>query len=504
MADKRCIIQWVWPRRWKILLAACAAAALALTLALTLRGGSDAEPSVSPRLLQAAEGLNRYELTLRLIPEDHTLALTETLIYRNATGETLDHLVLRTWINAFQTEDTSPAAAEELFEACYPDGFSAGGLRLYDVTWNGERAAYAYLDDARTALKIDVPPLAPGEEGTLLLRCVETIPPCAYRTGYVGSAYQLGHVIPLLSRWEAGAWRQDPYSPVGDPFLSDCADFSLALHLPKELGTPACSCPLAQDEDGAWRGEALAARDVALYVDPDAVWASGRAGNAAVYSLAKTEAGAKRALEDARQALDVYSGLYGEYPYPSLTVCSADFPFGGMEYPGLIMIGESNYLDSRADTLELTVAHETAHQWFYALVGSDQVNDPWQDEALCEYAMLRYVKQRYGQGSFDTLKSFRVDAPMRESHLGSLTPGSPIDYFSSLSDYAAVVYGRGAALMLALDEMLPGGLDAFLRAYAEKFAFGYATRQDFEDVLNAYAAADLTPLLVDYLDTVMD
>ena len=502
MADKRCIIH-LFRSRWGKALLAVACVVLAVAVALALRSGPGGEADVSSRLLQASEGLNRYELALRLVPEEHALAISETLTCRNDTGGPLDHLALRTWINAFRTEETSPAASEELYDACYPEGFSPGGLRLDDVMWNGERASYGYADEAMTALRIDIPPLAPGEEGTLFLRCVETIPCCAYRTGYVGNAYQLGNVIPLLSRWENGAWRQDPYTAVGDPFLSECANFTLTLRLPEEMGAPICTCPLTRDEDGVWQGEALAARDVALGIMPDANRATCRAGNTVIHSLAKTEAGAKRALEDARKALETYASLYGEYPYPSLTVCSADFPFGGMEYPGLIMIGESNYLDSRADTLELEVAHETAHQWFYALVGSDQVRDPWQDEAICEYAMLRYVKQRYGQGSFDTLKSFRVDAPMRESHLGALTPGSPIDYFSSLSDYAAVVYGRGAALMLALDEMLPGGVDAFLRVYAGTFAFQFATRQDFEALLNAYAAADLTPLITDYLDTAM-
>ena len=92
---------------------------------------------------------------------------------------------------------------------------------------------------------------------------------------------------------------------------------------------------------------------------------------------------------------------------------------------------------------------------------------------------------------------------MRENIPGSLTPASPIDYFDSLADYSAVVYGRGAALVLALDQMLPGGVDAFLKAYAEEFAYGYASRAQFEAFLNRYAGQDLSPLLLDYLDTAM-
>ena len=448
----------------------------------------------------AREGLTEYDLTLRLSPDEGTLALSETVSFTNHTGEVLQDLVLRLWLNAFQREETSPAALEEIYDACYPQGFSPGFVTLYDVIWNGERAEYAYLDEAQTALRIQIPALEDGAEGELVLRCVETIPHCAHRTGFTQGVYQLGNVVPLLSLYEEGAWRQDEYFPIGDPFVSECANFSVTLHLPAGY-VPACSAPLTQEKDGAWRGRIEAARDVALCVSAEYRTAAGHAGNTAVYSFARDPASARRAMEAACRALETFSALYGPYPYPALTLCSVDFPFGGMEYPGLCMIGAGNYLESRSDTLELTVVHETAHQWFYGLVGSDQVNQPWQDEALCQYAMLRYVRRRYGQGSFETLKYYQVDAPMRESIPGSLTPGSPIDYFSTLSDYSAIVYGRGAALLLALDEMLPGGTDAFLKAYVSRFAFQFVTRTEFEAFLREYAQMDLTPLLLDYLDT---
>ena len=93
---------------------------------------------------------------------------------------------------------------------------------------------------------------------------------------------------------------------------------------------------------------------------------------------------------------------------------------------------------------------------------------------------------------------------MQERTGTKLTPGSPIDYFGSLNDYATVVYGRGAALLLALDEMLPQGVDAFLRSYAEEFAFQFVSREQLEGFLNAWSGMDLRPLLLDYLDTLME
>ena len=501
MAGKRCIISLFPMRRW--LIAVCAAAAVLAILLFALLPGGDAPQEVDARLVKAGEGLTDYTVTLRLDDQEDTLAISETVLYRNDTGNTLSSLVVRTWLNAFRSEETSPAALEELYDACYPEGFSPGGLALYDVLWNGERAAYAFVNEDQTALEIQIPALMDGQQGEMTLRCVAQIPVCCYRTGKAGRDYQLGNVLPLLSLYQDGAWRTDMYSAVGDPFVSECANFHVTLHLPEGY-VPACSAPLTKGEDGAWRGEMTATRDFCLCLSPDYAAASGRIGETVVYSYAKTARGAKRALDYAKNALETYAGLYGDYPYPAFTVCEVSFPFSGMEYPGLCMIGADNYREDKADTLELVVAHETAHQWFYALVGSDQASQPWQDEALCEYAMLRYVRTRYGQGSYETLKYYRVDAPMREKLPGSLTPGSPIDYFGTLEDYRTVVYGRGAALLLALDALLPGGADGFLRAYAKEFAFRFATRADFEACLNRYAGMDLSPLLLDYLDTAMD
>ena len=496
MAAKRCIIPLlrVGRRAW---LPAAAAVLLAVSFYLVFK----TPPSREPDAALPAPCAVQYDVVLRRSVEEASYGITETVRFRNDTGDTLETLVLRTWLNAYADEASSPAALEELYDGCYPEGFSAGYLDVYDVIWKGERVPYTYVNEDRTAMEIDVPPLEDGETGEMILRCVAHLPLCAHRAGRTGEEDRLGNVLPLLSRYENHAWRTDTYSAIGDPFVSDCADFKVTLHIPDGY-VPACSALLSRDESGAWRGELLSARDLALAVSPAYKTASGKAGRVQVYSFAKTEAAAKRALDDACSALETFSSLYGPYPYPTFTVCSVDFPFGGMEYPGLCMIGERNYLESMADTLELIVAHETAHQWFYALVGSDQVNDPWQDEAICEYAMLRYIRERYGQGSFETLKYYRVDAPMRENIPGMLTPGSPVDYFGNLSDYSAVVYGRGAALLLALEEMLPGGVDGFLRKYAETFSYGYATRGAFEALLNEYAGEDLHPLLVDYLDTV--
>ena len=61
------------------------------------------------------------------------------------------------------------------------------------------------------------------------------------------------------------------------------------------------------------------------------------------------------------------------------------------------------------------VHHETAHQWFYSLVGNDQALDPWLDEALATWA----------QAVFDRTYNFqRLRRPSR--HVGAPMPGAVV------------------------------------------------------------------------------
>ena len=84
-------------------------------------------------------------------------------------------------------------------------------------------------------------------------------------------------------------------------------------------------------------------------------------------------------LRRAILSLERYSALYGPYPWHTYTVVTmADLIglTGGLEYPTLV------YQPATSEN----VPHETAHQWFYSLVGNDQARDPWLDEGLATWA----------------------------------------------------------------------------------------------------------------------
>lgn len=72
-----------------------------------------------------------------------------------------------------------------------------------------------------------------------------------------------------------------------------------------------------------------------------------------------------------RHALEFYSALWAPYPFPQLTL--QDGPSAGMEYP---MVINSN--QGAAD-------HETAHQWWPMMVGTNETWYGWMDEGFNTY-----------------------------------------------------------------------------------------------------------------------
>jgi hypothetical protein len=490
-------------------------AAVALVVALGIAFVADAfpqpsspPPAPSQALRDAAQGLDDVQINASFDPEARTLTVRQTLTLKNRTGETQQSLVLRAWANAFQSEDTSPAATDEMYDACYPDGFSAGGVTVYGLlavqSGKEQAAAYAVGDAAQTVLRVSLPAEWPaGGTLTLIASYEVLIPQAAYRFGESGGVWALGNALLTPAPYADGAYRTDAYYPIGDPFLTECRNYDLTLAVPKGYavgGSAAATVSATAGDTVTLQMHALAVRDFALCLSRDYQLAQATEGGVLVRAYARAGADAQAMLATTRKALAVYGGLYGAYPYPTLTLCEANLPIEGMAYPAMAMVA-ADVLHKGGDTLEQLVARELAHQWWYALAGSDPFYDAWQDEALCEFSLLSYWGARYGEAARDELRAARADSAMRVTIPRGVTPGSPLDYFGDWSEYRVVVNGRGAAALCALDTAMGGTLDAFLRQYAETYAFGNATRADFETLLRAYTGEDWSPLLSDYLDT---
>lgn len=462
-------------------------------------------PQTSDELCAASEGLDRITIDATFDPDASTLSGTQELLLTNRTGRDQSYAVLRSYSGAYLSEDTSPMATEEMFLSCYGDMFVSGGLTLKSARVDGQTILTRWADAAQTVLYV---PAAwkSGETIAVTLSWEIKIPDCASRFGYQSDIWAIGNAFPTPAVWEDGAWRTEEVAAIGDPFLTECANWTLRLTLPKAYTAAATAYaePVVSGGVASYAFEALAARDFALVISGRFHRAQRLWGDTLVTAFAADSASANEMLGYAEQALSSFSSRWGEYAYPALTLTEVDFPFGGMEYPGLVMIA-SDTLRAGGESLANAVAHETAHQWWAVQAGSDGWYQPWQDESLCEYSMLDFIGDREGPSARESAVYNRIETALRITTASTVTPGCPLDYFSDFSEYSTVVYRRGAAMWLALENFMgKDGLDAALKDYQARYRFSLASREDLTAVLSEHAGIDLGPLMTDYLDTEMN
>jgi hypothetical protein len=481
-----------------------AVALLAVLLSLHVFAGAPVLPAQSAALTAAAQGLDEVSITAEFLPEAEQVQARQTMRLQNRSGQALSDVVLRTYANAFSSEDYSPAAIEEVYDKSYPNGFSEGSITMTGVLLGGQASVYGYDDAAKTVMRIALASgWQPGQWIDISLEYVIRIPDCAFRFGQASGIYTLGNAFPILSVWENGAWRTEEYYPLGDPFYSNCSNYSVTFTVPRGYQCAGSAYGEKTENGGKWTFtfDAPAVREFALSVSDKFATAMETVGDVLVSSYGLTTQTAWKALKYATQALACFGEQYGAYPYRHLAVAAVDFPYGGMEYPGLVLIQKSAYEADGEQGLETLIAHEVAHQWWYAVVGSDQYYQPWQDEALAEYSLLDYTQKYYGKEARDNLAYSRFETAMQVTIPEGVTPGSPIDYFGSMSEYSLVVYRRGASLLVALETSLGDKFNNFLRSYYQREAFRLASRNDFEQTLKEVSGQDWNALIVDYLDT---
>jgi len=126
-----------------------------------------------------------------------------------------------------------------------------------------------------------------------------------------------------------------------------------------------------------------------------------------------------------------------------------------------------------------------AHQWWFGLVGSDQVTHPWLDEALTQYSTMLYYERAYSAERAARIRYVEFE----QVHQGLIRRGRDLPIGLPADEYAPglywdVVYDKGALYFHALRERT--GDDAFfriLRTYYERHRYGIATPETFLDAV---------------------
>jgi aminopeptidase N len=186
-----------------------------------------------------------------------------------------------------------------------------------------------------------------------------------------------------------------------------------------------------------------------------------------------------------RDALAYFAEHFGPYAYETLVAADVTAG-GGMEYPGIIMIGFGSIRE---------IAHEVGHQWWYGAVGNDEYDEAWLDEAFTVYSDERYRIEQQGLSERSTRSAYRFNEPGTPV----LTPASA---FPTLDRYFQSVYTKGSGIVWMLEGWLGREtLDEVLRTYYDRYRFQNVTTADFVATIEDVTGRDMDAFFDHWLRT---
>lgn len=393
-----------------------------------------------------------FTIRVSLDPHTQTLTGTEKILVHNNSKDDWDRIVLRLDHNIFRADvPRGLSTPAEQTEGMVVTGIKVAGesidlteLRLGrnqtpkpGVYGLKKTVATIYLAQpikagSKTELEIDWHTQLPGGPDGVGHRMTQR---------FDSTLFQPTQWFPRLAKYDdLRGWETSPYLGPAE-FFNNFGRFDVSITVPggwivsgtgilqnpKEVMTAASlerfgkvlksdeeTTIVAEEERGpgkataagdqlTWRFVADKVNDFAWATSPDFIWKGTRAdipgkGYVPIYMVYEPER-AKYYVDAAkltRHAMEFYSKLWAPYPFPQLTL--QDGPSAGMEYP---MVINSN--QGAAD-------HETAHQWWPMMVGTNETRYGWMDEGFNQFmnilseadlrgvpASLDGLGQRYGR-----------------------------------------------------------------------------------------------------------
>ncbi len=431
-----------------------------------------------------SEPLTSYNLTAVYDEETRTLTGTADVDFYNAADNEICDLKFNLYGNAFRENSAFPPVSGTYENRAYYDGKNYGAMEISGVEGC---AGWNVTGEDENVLCVNLPqPVYPGQRAQVTVSYTLRLAKINHRTGVTENCVNLGNFYPVLCAYSPEGFVECPYYSCGDPFLSETADYTVDLDVPEGYTAAASGLKISESSvDGRLktRYRLQKARDFAIVLSKNFKTLKREVNGAEVCYYYTSDAAAEASLDAACKSFAYFCDTFGGYAYPTLSVVQTGFCYGGMEYPALTMISEG----LSADDNIYTIVHENAHQWWYAMVGSNQLTCAWQDEGLAEYSSLMFFESEPGYGYTraglvgEATRSYRAYFSVFNQLNGNAdtTMTRNLSSFSSDFEYTNITYNKGLLLFDYLRNAL--GDKKFkdcLKQYCGQFTGKIATEED--------------------------
>jgi len=435
------------------------------------------ESPLSQTPVPAPAQCNEYTVKLTVQPAEQMVTGNEKIKINNTSNNLLDKVYLNVPLNAFTENAAIQPVFDEFMDKAYPNGKDYGYMVFSNIYVDGEAVRYSLNG---TVLSITLPEsVPPGESTELRLDLQAKIPVMHDRTGSDEDSIWFGNFLPLLAVHDAEGWHTDPYYPAGAPFYARAANFNVSVTAPSEYTAAGPGIPVVTENDGT-KTTAFTlklARDFAFSLSRRYTLTSiTTPSNVEINLYTFSDSARSQEITDlAARSLDYYSSRIGAYPYSQLVIAETRlYNEGGMDYPGVIFLDE----DCLQPLGDLTcITHEIGLQWFYNIIGSNQIEHAWMSEGFNSFV----------QDGF-TLNGSALDRKMEEEYeslnaiISQISPNSlnsSLGEFKSWPDYYNIQCIRGKLMFYSLyKKMGPDFFNAFMVEYNRRFSFRIAAPDD--------------------------
>lgn len=404
---------------------------------------------------------------------------------------------------------------------------------------------FSSLDDQGTTLRVNLrEPVAPGNTTELFIKFKGTVPEIdrdetsltTHVVKQVSAALRsdretrrardinfhcrgvmlLGAAYPVLAVHDGDEWRRKIEPSVGDFVFNEAADYEVTVTAPAGVEVFTSGTETGKSDKTGQTFTASALRDFAILAGRGlrSEHTEVQGINVRSIYLAEHERVGKRALQVAANSVRVFTSTFGPLPFKTISVAEAPLVagLGSVEFSGMNVIASAFFVDfdspavrnlpeiireqrpSVEESLEWTVAHLVAHQWWGAAVGNDPAREPVLDEALSCWSSLLYYESTYGAEKAAAVLDDQVKGVYRLYRTfggDDMDANRPTREYRNTFQYAAIVTAKGALMFVDLQRSLGDEkIFAALRNYYQANLYEIAQMEDLRIALVAEAPVE--------------
>jgi len=327
----------------------------------------------------------------------------------------------------------------------------------------------------------------------------------------------LGTAYPVLAVHDGDEWLRKLEPSVGDIIFNEVADYEVRIEVAPGVIVFTSAGEVENSDNGKTRVfSAPALRDFAIIAGRNLRVEQTQIGETTLRSIfvPEHERIGKRVLAMAQDSLRIFTSRFGELPFKTISVAEAPLVagLGSNEFAGLEVIASAYYVDfdspamrnlpeiireqrpSVEESLEWSVAHLVAHEWWGRAVGNNPAREPVLDEAMASWSALLYFREMYGQQKAAAVLEDQLQGVYRLYRTfggEDMDANRPSRDYRNTFQYAAVVTTKGALMFVELQRLLgEEKLLAALRNYYRANLLEIAELDDLRGALIAEAPLD--------------